>query len=126
VSDERPGSPDDLARALREAADRLMSPWTAAGPVRFTPPPGLPAPPVTAWARQVQAVLDDLAARRAQVQALRAQLEAFDEQLGNLEASLRPLLEWTRTWAELERAMAEFWSPPRHDKSEKGEGGVSG
>ena len=129
MSDERPRSPDDLARALREAADRLMSGWTAAaGAVRQHPmvPLGLPAPPVTAWARQVQAVLDDIAARRAQVQALQTQLEAFDEQLASLEASLRPLLEWTRTWAELERAMAEFWSLPRRDKNEKGEGGASG
>jgi hypothetical protein len=47
-----------------------------------------------------------------QVRALQALLAAFDEQLGALEASLRPLLEWTRTWSELERALGGFWSPP--------------
>jgi outer membrane protein TolC len=111
-----PRSPEDLARALREAADRMMSGWTAtAGAMR---PPQLPAPPATASARQVETVLDDLADRRAQVRALQAQLAAFDEQLGAMEASLRPLLEWTRAWAELERALGGFWSPPRGGKGE--------
>ena len=127
MSDERPRSPDDLARALREAADRLMSGWTAAADSMGLPVlPDLSGSPATASARQVEAVLDDLAARRKQVQALQAQLAGFDQQLGALESSLRPLLEWTRTWADLERAMPEFWSPPRRGKGEKGEGGASG
>jgi hypothetical protein len=62
-------------------------------------------------ARQIQALLDDLAARRAQVQALITQLEGFDEQLGTFETSVRPLLEWTRTWADLEKTVGEFWRP---------------
>ena len=74
--------------------------------------PGLPPPPATLSAQQLQAVLDDLAARRAQVQALRAQLGTFDEQLETLEASLRPLLEWARTWAGVEGAITDFWRPP--------------
>jgi hypothetical protein len=116
-----PRSPDDLARALREAADRVMSGWTAAaGSMRPPALPDLSGSPATASARQVEAVLDDLAARRAQVRALQEQLTGFDEQLGTLEASLRPLLEWTRTWAELERALGGFWSPPQdrppHDR----------
>jgi hypothetical protein len=111
VTDER-RSPDDLARALREAADRVMSGWTAAaGSMRPPVLPDLSGSPATASARQVEAVLDDLAARRAQVRALQAQLVGFDEQLGALEASLRPLLEWTRNWSELERALGGFWSP---------------
>jgi hypothetical protein len=111
VTDER-RSPDDLARALREAADRVMSGWTAAaGSMRPPVLPDLSGSPATASARQVEAVLDDLAARRAQARALQAQLAGFDEQLGALEASLRPLLEWTRTWSELERALGGFWSP---------------
>ena len=96
------GDPADLARQLREAADRLVSGWTAAPPVR-------PAMPATLSTRQVQAVLDDLAARRAQVQTLRSQLEAFDEQLGALEANLRPVLEWTRVWSDVENAVTRFW-----------------
>jgi hypothetical protein len=111
-----PRSPDDLARALREAADRVMSGWTAAaGSMRLPALPDLSGSPATASARQVEAVLDDLATRRAQVRALQEQLAGFDEQLGALEASLRPLLEWTRTWAELERALGGFWSPS-HDR----------
>jgi hypothetical protein len=108
-----PRSPDELARALREAADRVMGGWSAAaGSMRPAARPGLTGSPATAWARQVEAVLGDIEARRAQVQALQAQLAGFDEQLGGLEASLRPLLEWTRTWTELERALGDFWSPP--------------
>jgi hypothetical protein len=109
-----PRSPDDLARALREAADRVMSGWTAAaGSMRLPALPDLSGSPATASARQVEAVLADLGARRAQVRALQEQLTGFDEQLGPLEASLRPLLEWTRTWAELERALGGFWPPPQ-------------
>jgi acyl carrier protein phosphodiesterase len=63
-------------------------------------------------AEQVQRVLDDLAARRAQVQALRDQLATFDEALGALEANLRPMAEWTRTWAALEKSVADFFRPP--------------
>jgi hypothetical protein len=72
---------------------------------------GMPATPATMSARQLQAVVDDIAARRSQVQALVAQLTAFDEQLGALETSLRPLLQWLRTWSDLEGAVADFWTP---------------
>jgi hypothetical protein len=79
------------------------------------PMPGLPATPATMSARQLQAVVDDIAARRAQVQALVAQLEVFDEQLGTLETSLGPILQWLRTWSDLEGAVTDFWTakPPR-------------
>jgi polyhydroxyalkanoate synthesis regulator phasin len=106
------GNPADLARQLREAADRLMSGWTAAPPVR----PAMPAMPASLSTRQVQAVLDDLAARRAQVQTLRSQLEAFDEQLGALEANLRPVLEWTRVWSDVENAVSRFWGLSAGDR----------
>jgi hypothetical protein len=122
---DAPRSPDELARALREAADRVMRGWpAAAGSMRPPALPDLSGAPATAWARQVEAVLEDLAARRAQVRALQEQLAGFDEQLGGLEASLRPLLEWTRTWTELERALGDFWSPPRGGKG--GSGGREG
>ena len=74
-------------------------------------PAGAPLMPATMSARQMETVLTDLAARRAQVQALVAQLQAFDDQLGSLEGNLRPLLEWTRTWAGMESAMGDFWRP---------------
>lgn len=119
------GSPVDVARQLREAADRLMAGWTtAAGSVtgsgatsapevpRLPELPRLPALPATLTTEQVQALVDDLVARRVEVRALRDQLTSFDEQLGVLEGGLRPVLEWTRTWAKLETSMGEFWSAP--------------
>ena len=74
-------------------------------------PAGFPATPATLSARQLQAVVDDIAARRSQVQALVAQLTAFDEQLGTLETSLLPVLQWLRTWTDLEGAVTDFWAP---------------
>jgi hypothetical protein len=108
-----PPTPADLAGQLRAAADRIMAAWTtAAGSAAVTPSlPALPTMPATMSARQTEALLEDLAARRAQVQALKTQLEAFDDQLGSLEANLRPLLEWTRTWAKMERTLTERWPP---------------
>ena len=121
-SSPSPRTPADLAGQLRDMADRLMAGWTtaagaaapAAAGAAARPPslPRLPAMPATVSVQQLQAVLDDLAARRAQVQALAAQLETFDQQLGSLEASLRPMFEWTRTWADLEKSMSEFWRLP--------------
>ena len=75
------------------------------------PMAGMPAMPATMSARQLQAVVDDIAARRSQVQALIASLTLFDEQLGTLETSLSPLLQWLRTWSDLEGAVADFWTP---------------
>jgi hypothetical protein len=110
-----PADPADFAAQFRAAADRMMASWTAAaGTAASATPslPGLPPMPAMMSAQRIQALLDDLAARRAQVQALTTQLEQFDEQLGTLEASIRPFLEWTRTWADLEKTMGEFWRPP--------------
>jgi hypothetical protein len=114
-----PVSPFDIARQMREAADRLMSAWTtaagsvpgAAGDLPGTTgkQPALPALPATLSTEKVQGVLDELADRRAQTQALRDSLTAFDEQLGVLEAGLRPVLEWTKSWADLEKSISEFW-----------------
>ena len=28
-----------------------------------------------------------------------------------VETSLRPLLQWLRTWSDLEGAVADFWTP---------------
>ena len=84
---------------------------TAPGLPAVPPMPGIPPTRGTMSARQVQAVVDDLTARRTQVRALVAQLEAFDEQLGTLETALRPLLAWLRTWADMEGAVTDFWTP---------------
>jgi ABC-type transporter Mla subunit MlaD len=112
-----PRNPADLAGQLREAADRIMAGWTsmtAGGSGSAATPsfPKLPRMPATMSAEQMETFLQDLAARRAQVQALVTQLERFDEQLGTLEAGVRPFVEWTRTWADLEKTMTDFWRPP--------------
>jgi hypothetical protein len=129
-----------LAQQMREMAERMLSGglpgWpvpgalgtggaggeTGAGAPRagvaglpaipgMPPMPGLSATPATMSARQLQAVVDDIAARRSQVQTLIANLTTFDEQLGALETSLRPLLQWLRTWSEMENAVTDFWAP---------------
>lgn len=113
ADDQGPGrAAADLARQLREAADRLMAGWTRAPGA--TPPtlPGPLVPPATMSAGQLQAVLDDISARRAQLKAMQAQLGAFDEQLGALEASLVPLRDWVQAWARVEGAVIDPWRPP--------------
>jgi len=129
VTEEGPGparNPADIAGQLHAMADKLMSGWaSAAGAAAKRPAvpavpampsmpsmPAMPAMPATLSAQQMQAVLDDLAARRAQVQALRSSLDTFDEQLGALEASLRPIAEWTKSWADLEKSVGDFWRLP--------------
>ncbi|MET0763761.1 MAG: hypothetical protein ABWY29_02770 [Blastococcus sp.] len=118
-----PPSPADFAGQLRAAADRIMAGWTAAstsaagtmagGSAPAVPTlPSLPSLPSTLSAQKMEAFLEDLAARRAQVQALVTQLQGFDEQLGTLESGIRPFVEWTRTWADLEKTMTGFWPPP--------------
>ena len=64
---------------------------------------------------QLEDVVRDLRARRAQTQAVRAQLEAFDEQLASLEATLEPLLEWARGWTEMQQAFLDPWRRGRSD-----------
>lgn len=122
-----------LAQQMKEMADRMLGaglpgwPVPGAAPARAAatepadptpreaarPPsvPGLPPMPATMSARQLQSVVDDIAAKRAQVRALIAQLEVFDEQLGGLESSLQPLLTWLQTWSDLEGAVTDFWTP---------------
>ncbi len=72
----------------------------------------VPAPPAALSATQLETVLGDVRTRREQVAALREQLATFDQQLAALEESLRPLLAWTSTWAELERGLLGAWRPP--------------
>ena len=101
----------DTAAAPRAAATPAAGPPGLPAIPGMPPIPGMPATPATMSARQLQAVVDDIAARRSQVQALVASLTAFDEQLGALENSLRPLLQWLRTWSDMESAVTDFWTP---------------
>jgi len=139
VTEQKPPvSPVDVAQQMREAAERMITSWSAAagsaagaasamsraagsasGAGVALPGgsaadmPTWPSLPATFSAEKVQRMLDDLADRRNQVQGLRDSLAAVDEQLGQLEAGLGPMLEWTRGWAELEKTMSGFWRPPR-------------
>jgi hypothetical protein len=112
-----------FAQQLRDAADRMMTGWPGLPGMPGLPKPPaaaavpgatapMPLPPATASAHQLESVLADLGARRAQVQALCTQLTAFDEQLAALEASLQPLHEWAKTWADVESAATSIWRPP--------------
>ena len=101
----------DTAAASRAAATPAAGPPGLPAIPGMPPIPGMPATPATMSARQLQAVVDDIAARRSQVQALVASLTVFDEQLGRLENSLRPLLQWLRTWSDMESAVTDFWTP---------------
>ena len=120
--DDRPGPrPGDAADAFRdlvtqlgEFAARIAS--TGAEAVRATGQSGAGQPraglndvlaqlpmPVA----QLESVVREIRSRREQTQAVRAQLAAFDEQLAALEATLVPVLEWTRTWARLQRTLVD-------------------
>jgi ABC-type transporter Mla subunit MlaD len=72
----------------------------------------MPAPPAMLSATQLEAVLREVQTRREQVAALRDHLATLEQQLAALDQSLRPLLEWTSAWAELERGMLGGWRPP--------------
>jgi hypothetical protein len=78
-----------------------------------------PAFPSMLPVAQLESTVNEIRERREQLKALQAQLAIFDEQLAMLESSLTPVLEWTRTWAGMEKAMLDFWRMP-------GSGGGSG
>jgi hypothetical protein len=63
-------------------------------------------------AAQLESIVGEIRERREQLRALQAQMAVFEEQLAMLESSLTPLLEWTRTWAGMEKAMLDFWRLP--------------
>lgn len=104
------GPAPDTVEAAPDAAKRRARKG-ASGTAGRSAVPGMPPMPATMSARQVQAIVDDINARRVQVQALITQLDAFDEQLGTLETSLQPLLQWLKTWSDLEGAVTDFWTP---------------
>jgi hypothetical protein len=47
-------------------------------------------------------------AQRQSLGAMRAQLEALDQQLAVFERILDPLVEWSASWAQLEKAVGDF------------------
>jgi hypothetical protein len=71
-----------------------------------------PPLPTMMPAAQLESIVAEIRERREQLRALQAQMAVFEEQLAWLESSLTPLLEWTRNWAGMEKAMLDFWRLP--------------
>ena len=70
--------------------------------------PGLPAMPPMPGAltsAQLGAIAKTVSAQRTSVQAMQGQLGALDEQLGVLESILAPLVQWSTTWASVEKKL---------------------
>ncbi|SOD98471.1 hypothetical protein [Blastococcus haudaquaticus] len=106
---------DEFVHQLRGFTDRARS-VAGAVPARLHLP-ALPSPPGAMSAAQVSAIAQTVRAQRESISAIRAQLDAFDQQLGVFERILDPLVEWSGTWAQLEKAVGDFVRP------NNGEGG---
>src|SRR3712207_4884683 len=100
---------DEFVNQLRGFSDRARS-LAGAVPSKL-PLPALPSPPGAMSAAQVGAVAQTVKAQRQSIAAMRAQLDAFDQQLGVFERILDPLVEWSSTWAQLEKAVGDFVRP---------------
>jgi len=61
--------------------------------------------PTTMFITQLEATVATVKERRQQVRALIDQLSLFDEQLALFEASLQPILEWSRTWVRVQESV---------------------
>jgi hypothetical protein len=100
---------DEFVSQLRGFTDRARS-MAGAVPGRLHLP-ALPSPPGAMSAAQVSAIAQTVRAQRESISAIRAQLEAFDQQLAVFERILEPLVEWSSTWAQLEKAVGDFVRP---------------
>jgi len=109
-------SVDDFVNQLRGLADRAMSVASAATGQLPSGLPGLPGPPGALSAAQLSAIMRAISAQRVQLKALTEQFGALDEQLAVLESLLRPVAEWSHTWADLESAATNL-IPGRGEQS---------
>jgi hypothetical protein len=100
---------DEFVNQLRGFTDRARS--LAGSATSRLPMPALPSPPGAMSAAQVGAVAKTVKAQRESISAMRAQLDAFDQQLAVFERILDPLVEWSSTWAQLEKAVGDFVRP---------------
>src|SRR5919112_6213714 len=108
---------DEFVQQLRGFTDRARS--LAGSATSRLPMPALPSPPGAMSAAQVGAVAKTVKAQRESISAMRAQLDAFDQQLAVFERILDPLVEWSSTWAQLEKAVGDFVRPGGSDGGEK-------
>jgi hypothetical protein len=133
--DDRPGSDRssattpgpffDFIGQLRQMADQLdMTKGfpAAAMPAGIPTMPAVPQlpgfgalpmlpPPGAMSEAQLTAMTSAVAAQRSSIEGLMSQLKAFDEQLEVFERVLVPLAEWSRNWADLERAVLPPGTP---------------
>ena len=108
---------DEFVSQLRGFTDRAR---TIAGSVPSKLHlPALPSPPGAMSASQVSAIAQTVKAQRESISAIRAQLDAFDQQLAVFERILEPLVEWSSTWATLEKAVGDFVRPSGSDGGDK-------
>ena len=100
---------DEFVHQLRGFSDRARS-LAGSVPSKLSLP-ALPSPPGALSAAQLRAVAQTVTAQRQSIAAMRAQLDAFDQQLAVFERILDPLVEWSSTWAQLEKAVGDFVRP---------------
>jgi len=97
---------DEFVNQLRGFTERAMS-MAGSVPSRLSLP-ALPSPPGAMSAAQLRAIAQTVSAQRTSIAAISAQLEAFDQQLAVFERILEPLVEWSGSWAHLEKAVGDF------------------
>ena len=97
---------DEFVTQLRGFTDRARS-LAGAVPGRLSLP-ALPSPPGALSAAQIKAIAEVVGAQRQSIAAMTAQLQAFDQQLAVFEKILDPLVEWSSSWAQLEKAVGDF------------------
>lgn len=102
---------DEFVNQLRGFTERARS-MAGSVPSRLSLP-ALPSPPGAMSAAQLRAIAQTVTAQRQSIQATIAQLQAFDQQLAVFERILEPLVDWSSTWAQLERAVGDFVRPER-------------
>ncbi|TFV61640.1 UNVERIFIED_ORG: hypothetical protein E4P37_18915 [Bacillus sp. AZ43] len=108
---------DEFVHQLRGFSDRARS--LAGSATSRLPLPALPSPPGAMSAAQVSAIAQTVKAQRESISAIRAQLDAFDQQLGVFERILEPIVEWSATWAQLEKAVGDFVRPNNGEAGKK-------
>ena len=104
---------DEFVNQLRGFTDRARS--VAGNATSRLPMPTLPSPPGALSAAQLSAIAKTVRAQRESIAAMQAQLEAFDQQMAVFERILDPLVEWSGTWAQLEKAVGDFVRPNAAD-----------
>lgn len=97
----RPNSIEDFVGQLRSLTDKVVHSAGSVLPSNLE----LPGLPGALSAAQIRAIDRSVSAQRMQIKAVIEQLTAVDEQLSVLDSLLRPLVDWSETWANLEKSV---------------------